>query len=368
MKIIHHNDNDGYCAAAVVDAFLTDMYNNPTESDFYEYSYNSEFIFPEIMEHEQVYIVDVALDDRIAKFIDKCIDANAKVIHIDHHKATLDWINEHLDYCDQLDKITTFYETGVSASLMTYAFSCMNNNERMTPMEVQWNDNDKGNELIINGRTIHIPLSIRYVNDYDVWNWKFGKQTSYFQLGLFMAPYNNKPFTKEWKDLVSNDAIVTPIMNDGEAAYRYRERLFGIALNKGFISSYQNKTWCVVNCDFHDSQLYGEYIDQFDVCCTVQYYGDKWVYHVRSSENGNTDVNEIAKLFGGGGHIHASGFNDNGTFFKQLIINKIKSMKEFIDVFEAAKREMAEEAAREAAEKEREKAQRLRENFLKGIS
>lgn len=367
MKIIHHNDNDGYCSAAVVDAFLTDMFNNPTEKDFYVYSYNSEFNRPEVIENETVYIVDVAMDDRVYSFIEYCVSVGAKVIHIDHHKTTIEWIESHPGANDIIDKIISFYEIGVSASLMTYAYSCMNNDERLKPNDVNWGDNDTGNSLHINNRNIYIPLSVQYVNDYDVWNWKFGKDTSYFQLGLFMAPYNNKPFTKEWKDLVTNDAIVTNLMLDGEIAYRYRNRLFGIALRKGFISSLNNKAWCVVNSDFADSQLYGEFVDQFDICCCVQYYGDKWVYHIRSSELNDIDVSAIAKEHGGGGHKHASGFSDDGSFFKELLNTKIKTMNDFIDAYEAAKRELEEEAKREEEEKERQRAMKLRENFLKGI-
>jgi nanoRNase/pAp phosphatase (c-di-AMP/oligoRNAs hydrolase) len=156
-------------------------------------------------------------------------------------------------------------------------------------------------------------------------------------------------------------------MLDGEIAYRYRNRLFGIALRKGFISSLNNKAWCVVNSDFADSQLYGEFVDQFDICCCVQYYGDKWVYHIRSSELNDIDVSAIAKEHGGGGHKHASGFSDDGSFFKELLNTKIKTMNDFIDAYEAAKRELEEEAKREEEEKERQRAMKLRENFLKGI-
>ena len=367
MKIIHHNDNDGYCSAAIINAFLTDMYNNPSENDFYVYSYNMNFEQPEVRENETVYIVDIALDEKIFAFISYCVSVGARVIHIDHHKATIDFINSK-DVGEIMKQITSFYEIGVSASLMTYAYSCMDKDERKNTTNVKWTDSDTGEKLLMKGRTYSIPLSIRYVNDYDVWNWKFGKNTSYFQLGLFMTSYNNKPFTKEWLDLVTNDSIVIDIINDGEIAYRYRERLYGISIRKGFIASFNNKnSWCVVNSDFCDSQLYGEYAEQFSVCCAVQYYGEKWVYHIRSSEQSDVDCNEIAKSFGGGGHIHAAGFSDDGTVFKQLLDSKIKTMHDFIHEYEEAKRELEEEVERLAEEKQREKERLMREKFLKGI-
>lgn len=367
MKIIHHNDNDGYCSAAVVNAFLTDMFNNPSENDFFVYSYsNKDFNVPEVVEKETVYIVDVALDDRIFAFIEHCVSAGANVIHIDHHQATLDYMESH-DIDSVINQITAFYEIGVSASLMTFAYSCMNDSDRKTPGFVNWGDNEAGNRLMMYGNAINIPLSIQYVNDYDVWNWKFGKDTSYFQLGLFMAPYNNKPHSKEWLDLVMNDSLVTQIMVDGEIAYRYRERLYGIALNKGFIANVDGKAWCCVNSDFADSQLYGEYAEQFAVCCAFQYYGDNWVYHIRSAESSNVDVNEIAKSHGGGGHKHAAGFHDDGEFYNELISKKIKTMHDFIEAYKEAKRQMEEEAKREEAEKERIKQERMREKFLKGL-
>jgi nanoRNase/pAp phosphatase (c-di-AMP/oligoRNAs hydrolase) len=373
MKIIHHNDNDGYCSAAIVKAFLTGrivdgMLLDATENDFFAYSYNLEFNKPTVVEHETVYIVDVSLDDRIFDFIQYCVSVGANVIHIDHHKSGLDWLDAHPDSADVMNKITAFYEIGVSASLMTYAYSCMNETELENPNVVKWDDGEQGNLLNLNGRTYSIPLCIQYVNDYDVSKWRFGKDTSHFQLGLFMTPYNNKPYEKEWLDLLTNDSIVTNMMMDGEAAYRYRSKMHNIALNKGFVSVVDNKAWLVVNSDFADSQLYGEYIDQFDVCCCVQYYGDKWVYHICSGEHSNADVNEIAQAYAGGGHVHAAGFSDDGTVLKMLLDNKLKTMREFIDAYEQAKRDMKAEAAREAEEKERLRQQKLRENFLKGIN
>ena len=95
MKIIHHNDNDGYCAAACVNSYLTDAINVPQKEDFYVYSHNLDFTPPEVKPGETVYVVDLSLDERIFSFIKYCVDTGARVIHIDHHQKTFDFIENN---------------------------------------------------------------------------------------------------------------------------------------------------------------------------------------------------------------------------------------------------------------------------------
>jgi hypothetical protein len=368
MKIIHHNDNDGYCSAAIVNSFLTDTNNIPNESDFCVYSHNLDFTPPEVSNGETVYIVDLSLDERIFNFIEYCVSNGAHVIHIDHHQKTLDFIEENHDRVDEvLSHIISFYEIGVSASLMTYAYSIMTPTQRLDPTNVNWHDGDNGKTIYIENRELTIPIAIRYVNDYDVWNWIYGDDTAYFELGLFMSPFVTKPYSDEWRNLINIEMMSVDILKNGSIVYKYRKKLYDIALNNGFITNYDNKTWCVINSSFSGTDVFGEFAHIFPVLCTTRFNGEKWVYELRSSENSETNVNDIASKHGGGGHANAAGFSDNGEMFNELIKNRTRPMREYIKLYEEQRREMEEETAREAAELQRRKELELRRKFLNGL-
>ena len=369
MKIVHHNDNDGYCAAACVNSYLTDAVNVPQKEDFYVYSHNLDFTPPEVKPGETVYVVDLSLDERIFSFIKYCVDTGAHVIHIDHHQKTFDFIENNKERVeDVLKNITHFYEIGVSASLMTYAYSCMTPDQQKNPNDVGWDDeSDNGKELNIEGKQLTIPIAIRYVNDYDVWNWKYGENTAYFELGLFMSPFVTKPYSDEWRSLLKIDMLTNDIIRNGSIAYQYRSKLYDIALSNGFITSYDNKTWCVINSSFGGTDVFGEFANIFPVLCTTRFNGEKWVYELRSSEKSNVNVNEIASMHNGGGHVHAAGFSDDGTVFNELMKNRLRSMREYIKLYEAEKLEMEKETEREKEELQRKKEEALRYKFLNDI-
>ena len=53
------------------------------------------------------------------------------------------------------------------------------------------------------------------------------------------------------------------------------------------------------------SLVYGDKIDQYDMCISFEYNGDTWNIGLYSTK---IDVGEIAEEFGGGGHKGAAGF------------------------------------------------------------
>ena len=63
MKCIHHNDDDGLCAAAIVRFYLKDKPEEP--SDFIMWKHGQELVLPEkLNEGETWYIVDLQMNRR----------------------------------------------------------------------------------------------------------------------------------------------------------------------------------------------------------------------------------------------------------------------------------------------------------------
>ena len=178
MKILHHVDDDGFCSAAIVNWLIKPYGVNLTDEDCILYNYNGPINIPEFKEGEYVYIVDISLDNEVFKFIKEAVRNKCRVLHIDHHKTTIEWLNNCKGTQKRvLDKITKFYNTKVSASMLCYIYSSasaylnQNNNINFFIDQDTFYVNDAPEETTakgINGPVPHkIPPIVMYVDDYD---------------------------------------------------------------------------------------------------------------------------------------------------------------------------------------------------------
>ncbi|MEM4753289.1 DHHA1 domain-containing protein [Pyrobaculum sp.] len=107
LTILAHGDADGVCSAALVKAALRDQYSeiqvvftHPVDlvKDFQQYA------------RGDVYIVDVAIDEKAAQEVQKLFRAyGGRVVYIDHHPLSAD-----------LAGAEVIHEEGPSASELTY--------------------------------------------------------------------------------------------------------------------------------------------------------------------------------------------------------------------------------------------------------
>jgi oligoribonuclease NrnB/cAMP/cGMP phosphodiesterase (DHH superfamily) len=188
IHIIHHTDADGHCAAALVRYELT----NPTNKvSYYAYNYMGD-IETEVTPNSFVYLVDISMNEFVEKFIKNALEQMCTVVHIDHHKTSVDYYNEH-----QIDEPKWVHfvqdETDerngpISGSLLTFIYTCMNSDQKMHPMDVEFDLTDLRDHMIFNGNTdmeYRIPFIVRLVDDHDVWRHKLteAKAFSYAKPG-----------------------------------------------------------------------------------------------------------------------------------------------------------------------------------------
>ena len=129
MKIIYNSNIDSKCASAIVYRTMTNVFMMPNKNDFYEYSESDSFDIDNdsIISGEYIYIVGVALDDSLFIDISCLIKNGCKVIHIDNHKTTIDYLrNLSTEHKEIMDKVKQFYRTEESVSVIAWAVSCMN--------------------------------------------------------------------------------------------------------------------------------------------------------------------------------------------------------------------------------------------------
>lgn len=326
MLVVHHTDNDGYCCAALAKNYLVMAYDIPAEEDFITYYHGG--VIPEeklkrpIREGETVYVLDLGLDDVIFDFIAKCRSEGANVVHIDHHKTTQEYINAMSPVMKEIYAgVVSFIETAVSASYLTYAYAMFDENERKNPNDVNFASTSNYAKMVIDPNTskeriYHVPLVVRYVDDFDVWRFAL-EDTKAFHYGFDAVEYRRKPFGKEWKELIYGDSTVVPkIIERGRIIESDRRMQYDDNMKYAFETFIGGCRCLAVNTTAGTSEVFGKKIDDYAMCVMFFYNGaiNKWKFEFRSGERG-IDVSAIAKEFGGGGHFHAAGATSDKLIF-----------------------------------------------------
>lgn len=319
MKIFYHGDDDGRCSAAIVKRELVNVFEPITMDDFIEYFHSGNINTPEFKMNETVYIVDLALDDVIYNQVIKpAVDAGSNVIHIDHHKTTIDYISSMTD--DEklvMEKITSFYKVGLSASMLTWVYSLMNDFERKEPSKVKFDFTQGFTHVGFNVgdpgmREYRIPDAIRYIDDNDVWRHEI-EETKFFSIGFQMIE-DKHPASQIWDDLIytSSQYESLKIVNNGRMLWAYQEAQNKANLRNAFESDVFGPTCLCLNSCQGNSRIFCEKFDDYQMVCKFGYDGSihKWRYTLYQSDkiDNIVDVSEIAKHYGGGGHRGAASF------------------------------------------------------------
>lgn len=316
--VIHHNDFDGKCAAAIVmnellpifikDQIIAIEYNYGYKIDWDSILDPSKFLNKEIC-----YIVDIALNDEIFGVIKKLINNNVKVIHIDHHQATFDYMSKD-GVSEVMSKVTIFHNINYSGTMLSWVMSCMNDTEREHPMDIKFDFTSTYSHVMINvggiqPREYKIYPGVFYIDDYDVWRHS-DKDTLAFHYGLSTVEDTNPKLDKFWGDIIyGNQRIIQPYIESGRAIAKYKETDYAHTLKRGHEIDVMHNKCFIVNAPC-DSFMFESIKADYDACIAYWYDAKigKWHYSVRSADSSSFDCNEFCKMFGGGGHKHAAAF------------------------------------------------------------
>ena len=294
MKCFYHTDNDGKCAAFWVhlSAGIYDGYHNETE--FIPINYGTDFPFEKIKPNEQVYIVDYSiLPDEMRKLLEITKD----VTWIDHHKSAIE------RYSDFEIPIRGIRYDGVAGCMLTYCWL-----HHMTGRGV---GEPKEFDLSM---TEDAPMFTKYVADYDVWTFKYGDDTRFFNLGSQL--YDLNPESSTWYDLVSDDYhLCEEIIKKGKTIMEYRDCWAKeYCEHKGFETKFEGYKCFALNLAMVSSDHFKSVNENdYDMFIGFSYDGDVWTYSLRSTK---VDCSEIAMKYGGGGHKGAAGFTSKELVLK----------------------------------------------------
>lgn len=322
MWCIHHIDDDGYCAAAIVRNELQIIFDPIRDDHFIPYNHGKKLILPkedDIEEGEVLYIVDIALNEDIISAIRLFDSKNCKIVHIDHHKSGANFAKNLSDSDKEIyERCVVFHNTEFSATMLTWIYACMDSEERKNPSGVNWQVAEDDLSMIgfnigePTSRTINVPHVVRYVDDYDMWRFKLGDETRLFHTGFNLVT-NKKPYEKLWQQI-----LYAP---NSRACGEYINRAIPIRESNAIISERTIKRAFEVELagikalalnfpPIYGSEVFGEKYNQYDMVILFEYDGDikKWRYHFYAHEGSPVDCADIAtRFFNGGGHKGAAG-------------------------------------------------------------
>jgi oligoribonuclease NrnB/cAMP/cGMP phosphodiesterase (DHH superfamily) len=305
MIVLHHNDADGRCAAAIVHVWVG-VKTWPAE--FIEMDYAKPVPFDKIRPGDQVWIVDFSLKP---EDMTRLLEITREVTWIDHHKTAID------KYVGFPNRLPGFRKDGVAGCVLTWQY-------------VHWYSGRGGTDVVVGAevpelsdqhelaRLLPVPRGVMMIGDYDVWAHKIPGSTEFYE-GMKLK--DQTPGSEDWWNVLTGEArgaygdgspipardVCGPIIELGRAAIKYRDN-YCEDMNKsyGFASEIDGVKCWVTNIYRFGSLGFGKRIKEFPVCAACVFDGLKWTVSLYSDTG--VDVSVICKNHGGGGHKGAAGF------------------------------------------------------------
>jgi oligoribonuclease NrnB/cAMP/cGMP phosphodiesterase (DHH superfamily) len=292
---LYHADSDGFGAAYSV----WKRYGREN-TDYFSTNYGEAVI--DASKYNSIIMVDFSYKRDVLVEMYELLEGNLLVL--DHHKSAEDDL-KGLPYC-----VFDVRKSGASLS-----FAYFNN----------YNPH------------IRIPRLLEFVEDFDLWKFNYGDDTR--KIACALQSYQSVQTFEMWDDWIKSwKDTQHKLITEGGAILRYQNQI----IDK-LKSSAHLQTWIIdgkiVEIPIVNTR---EVISTAgNILCqgkpfSATYYDvhGKRRWSLRSDDNG-WDVSEIAKLKGGGGHLHAAGFetfDDEGPIllFGESNENKYKEILEEI--------------------------------------
>lgn len=268
MKIWHHNDMDGRCAAAIVA-----LYGPQQEvPEFIEIDYKTPPDLSGVRPGEPVYIVDFSFKPEVMSSLLAITD---KVTWIDHHASAKDY-----GYADKVMGLQDFSERSKRSGAMLAW-------EYFRPEK-------------------DVPRAVLLVSDYDTWTAEVPASFEFME-GLKLEHHD--PGNCIWEDLFKwHDEPVNSICEAGRTATKYRENYCAeMRQSFGYPCKFEGYNCYAMNVYRFGGLAFGPELKSRDIC--IAFVSDARKVTVSLyTERDDIDVSALAKKYGGGGHRKAAGF------------------------------------------------------------
>lgn len=268
--IMHHNDADGRCAAAIVSR----LWDSKSDLKFIELDYNMEVPVPSGADDvERIYIVDFSVKPDV---MEKLLARGIALRWIDHHKSAQNYPYQYVP------GLRDFKDKHLSGCELTWQY--------LFP-------------------DMTMPAAVRLIGDYDTWRLKEAPLSVNFHEGLKLC--DTQPGAPIWSTLLGEGEpyLVTTIADEGSLVIKYRDRYAqDIRKSYGYTTYFEGYHAYVVNLYKMGSAAAGnDNLSQYAVVLCYIHDGVRFVVSVYS-KHPDVDCSNIAVKYGGGGHKGAAGF------------------------------------------------------------
>lgn len=295
MVIFYHGDMDGIAAAHL---YLKDTPN------FYmirtiEFEYDKQ---PSILEalrninaKSEVIFLDCCPDEDILEAM--IARKNIKKITIlDHHISKKELIDKYV----QEGLINGMSYIGASATLITWCWIHFNKNIEQIKYFLDKTKDSKSEQ-----DNSPIPLSIRLVNSWDIWNKMYPDAEPY---KIFFESQDFVPTDERITKLINDNITIRNAIRDGNVMMQFFHSWGKIYCKRyGYEVKYLKNNFFVLNVGNANSKIFGDLINDYDAVIIYCNDGTKWRCSIYSQKD-DFSCAEFAEQFSGGGHKGAAGF------------------------------------------------------------
>lgn len=288
--VIHHNDADGRCAAAIVgrsNFMRTGDGKLPTDIEYIEADYAKT--------KDELWVSDIC--DRVERAYDS--DPDYTVIFVVDFSlpeammarlrqvATVYWIDHHVTAAK--------YDYQDMPGLRDYV------DKRSSGCELAWRYCFPDEA---------VPQIVTLIGDYDTWRLQYEDRCK--PLIVAMDASQTPPGHTWWTaalglcDALPND-IVNNMILQGDAMIEYRDGYCkGLADAYGYETEWEGHKCYALNVYRMGSMAFGDKMKKYDICLAYIHDGQQFTFSAYS-EKPEIDCGALCKNYGGGGHRSAAG-------------------------------------------------------------
>ena len=280
MKCIHHNDSDGFCAAAIVHKFW------PSLGEYHAMGYGMEVPFDPT--NETVVMVDFSLQP-----FDKMIELSKVckgLLWIDHHASSLENYEKRGSEFPKDKIIDIVLKDGLAGCELAWKYF----SDKRMPKAVQW------------------------IGRYDVWDHEDPRVIP-FRYGLDRIDTRLEKF--DWEKLFDDTSpVVQETYENGRLIYEYQQEQDRRLMKQAFEVELGGLKLLAINKGSCGSLTFGSIWDntRWDGMIVFSFQGSYWHFSMFTDKEG-MDILGVAKENGGGGHVQACGFEVGTAFVNDLL-------------------------------------------------
>jgi oligoribonuclease NrnB/cAMP/cGMP phosphodiesterase (DHH superfamily) len=279
IVIYHNNCSDGFAAAAVTKLHFKD------QAEYFPGNYTDA---PPSVVGKNVYFVDFSYSLEV---VSKMLLTANHVYFIDHHKTAIEALAPIFNH----PKFTPYVSLEKSGAGLTWDYFYPNK---------------------------AVPDLIKYVEDRDLWNWKYSNTQEYL-MAIELEPFNLETYSVVLEKSITESTVHTNfLINQGTIIKKYYDKCISQCVENSTIIKYKDMFVPICNCYYKFSSHVGNALakaNPYTFSIMYEIRGDVAHVSFRSVETG-VDVSEIAKELGGGGHQMSSGVKiPTKEFFKLFL-------------------------------------------------